>query len=284
MVGKGLVTPGTTFPRRMLQTECCKWTMLPFRQPGFSKHRDSCDALPDLERAHVEHWWPRLAATLWALQTVCLCGLGPDFQGSLSPLPEIAGKSEKRFERAEGHQVTCKGIGDTGRGLRQLGLSLENNNKPVSSISQKPQKGEILPGSPKFMCLLLHSKPVFDPFNSMVWPLDQSFHQVFKFIHRDFATLFQFFLLLFFFFLFHCGQVCCYWQCVQELVLVTSLWTYQKVKICNFLCSVKLSFDLKDFVVVAFPRKSKRLVISQVPRSNSAVIISQGPLSKNLPT
>lgn len=129
------------------------------------------------------------------MQTVCLCCLGPGFQGSLRPLPEIAGKSEKRLERAEGHQVTCRGIGDTGRGLKQLGLSLENNNKPVSSISQKPQKGEILPGSPKFMCLLLQSKPIFDPFNSMVWPLDQSFHRVFKFIHRDFATLFQIFLL-----------------------------------------------------------------------------------------
>lgn len=275
------MTPGTAFPRRMLQTECCKWAMLPFRQPGSSKHRDSCDALPDPERAHVEHWWPGLAATSWALQTVCLCSPGPGFQGSLRPLPEIAGKSEKRCERVEGHQIPCGGKEDTGRGLRQLGLSLEDNNKPVSSISQKPQTGEILPGSPKFMCLLWHAKPCFDPFISMVWPLDQSFHQVFKFIHRDFATLFQCLLLFFFF---HCGQVCCYWQCVQELVLVTSLWTHQKVKICNFLCSVNLSFDLKDFVVVAFPRKSKRLVISQVPRSNSAVRISQGPLSKNLPT
>lgn len=35
------------------------------------------------------------------------------------------------------------------------------------------------PTALKFMCLLLYSKSLFNPFNQKIWPLDQSFHHVF---------------------------------------------------------------------------------------------------------
>lgn len=54
------------------------------------------------------------------------------------------------------------------------------------------------------LCLSL-SVPSYTPshsfiLNQILQPLDQSFHQVFKFIHSDFAIIFRIFFLFFFYF------------------------------------------------------------------------------------
>lgn len=110
VVGKGLVTSGTIFPSRMLWTGCWKWTMLPFRQPEFSKHRDSCDDFPDQESSVLNSDHLDLEQHYWALQTICA---GLDLVSRL--LPKIAGKSE-RFTRAVDIQSHLGTKGTQGEG------------------------------------------------------------------------------------------------------------------------------------------------------------------------
>ena len=115
-------------------------------------------------------------------QTVCPCRLRPGFQGSLRLLSEIAGRV--RRDSREQKDINSRLGAETTVPLLGKQQDYGFNITKVTEIRN---------------LALLHlslSVRYYTPSHSLILsqilqPLDQSFHQVLKFIHRDFATIFQ---------------------------------------------------------------------------------------------